>query len=120
MSTLRYLDVVVVVIAAAPALVLGAPVLGYVVGAGAWIVQRVIQASEYRLTAWIADARRAVGARLFGSFGRIWLLAGAIVLAGVAGARADGLTAALVIFCAYSIAFVIRLLSGPPPPRTER
>jgi hypothetical protein len=38
------------------------------------------------------------------------------VIAGVAGGRADGLTAALVIFGAYSIAFAIRLISGPPPP----
>ena len=63
----RYLDVVVVAIAAIPALALGAPVFGYVMGAGAWIVQRAIQANEYRLTARIADPTRAVGARLFGA-----------------------------------------------------
>ncbi len=115
----RYLDVVVVVIAAIPALALGAPVFGYVMGSAGWIVQRVIQANEYRLTARIADPQRAVGARLFGSFGRVWLLAGAIIIAGVAGHRADGLTAAIVIFCAYSIAFVVKLLSGPPPSRVK-
>jgi hypothetical protein len=119
-SILRFLDVVVVLVVAIPALALGAPTLGYLVGAGGWIVQRAIQVNEHRLTAGIADPRTAVGARLFGSFGRIWLLAAAIVIAGVAGARADGLTAALVIFCAYSIAFVVRLLSGPPPSRAER
>ena len=41
-------------------------------------------------------------------------MAGAIVLAGVVGGRADGLTAAVVLFGAYSIAFMIRILSGPP------
>lgn len=119
-SILRFLDVVVVVVAAIPALALGAPVFGYVVGAAGWIVQRTLQANEHRLTAGIADPTKAVGARLFGSFGRVWLLVGAIVIAGVAGTRADGLTAALVIFCAYSIAFALRLLSGPPPSRAER
>jgi hypothetical protein len=116
----RYLDVLLVVVAAIPALVLGAPALGYVIGAAGWIVQRVIQVNEHRLTADIADPRTAVGARLFGSFGRVWLLAAAIVIAGLTGHRADGLTAALVIFCAYSVAFVVRLLSGPPPSRVPR
>ncbi len=65
---------------------------------------------------WIAgrgaDAR--FGLNLFEAFGRIWLLAGAIVLAGVVGGRADGLTAALVIFGAYSIAFAMRVVEGRP------
>jgi hypothetical protein len=111
--------VVVVLVAAIPALALGAPTLGYIVGGCGWIVARLIQINEYRLTGWIADPTRAVGARLFGAFGRVFLLAGAIVIAAVAGARRDGLTAALVIFAAYSVAFVIRLMSGPPPPRTQ-
>jgi hypothetical protein len=111
--------VVVVVVGAIPALALGAPVVGYVVGAGGWIVQRTIQLNEYRLTAGIADPTRAVGARLFGAFGRVWLLAGAIVIAAVAGNRRDGLTAAIVIFVAYSIAFAIRLASGRPPERMQ-
>ena len=117
MPLLRYLDVVVVVLAAIPALALGAPMLGYALGGGAWILQRVIQANDQRLYAALREPRHQVGARLFEAFGRIWLLAAAIVVAAVAGHRADGLTAALVVFVAYSIAFVIRLLSGPPPER---
>jgi hypothetical protein len=118
-TVLRFLDVVVVLVAAIPALALGAPVLGYVLGGGCWIVQRAIQANEFRLTAGIADPTRAVGARLFAAFGRIFLMAGAIVIAAVAGGRRDGLTATLVIFVAYSVFFVIRLASGRPPPRIQ-
>ncbi len=118
-TILRFFDVVVVLVAAIPALALGAPSLGYVVGGGGWIVARLLQINEHRLTAGIADPTRAVGARLFGAFGRVFLLAGAIVIAAAAGARRDGLTAALVIFAAYSVAFVIKLMSGPPPPRTR-
>ena len=55
-----------------------------------------------------------MGLNLFEAFGRIWLLAGAIVLAGIVGGRADGLTCALVVFCSYSVAFAIRVVSGPP------
>ncbi|MDQ6806496.1 MAG: hypothetical protein M3065_16365 [Actinomycetota bacterium] len=117
----RYLDVVLVAIGAVPAIALGAPAFGYLVGAGAWILQRLIAVTDRRLlnkaTEKTTNVRAQLGFNLFEPFVRIWLLAGAIVLAGAAGHRADGLTAALVIFAAYSIAFAVRLLSGPPPPR---
>jgi hypothetical protein len=115
MVVLRYLDLALVVIAAIPALALGAPVLGYTVGAAAWIVQRIIAVTDRRLMAKKGtDPRKQLGINLFEAFGRIWLLAGAIIIAGLAGGRADGLTAALVIIGAYSVAFAIRLASGPP------
>jgi hypothetical protein len=115
MNVTKYLDVVAVLIAAVPALLLGAPALGYAIGGGAWILQRLIAVGERRFLVRVDDTRRYLGARLFASFGRIWLLAGAIVASGVIGGRADGLTAAIVIFAAYSIAFTIRIASGPPP-----
>ncbi len=110
----RYIDVVAVLIAAIPALLLGAPALGYGIGGGAWILQRLIAANERRFLVRLGDTRKWLGARLFASFARIWLLAGAIIAAGVAGGRRDGLTAAIVIFVAYSITFAIRIASGPP------
>jgi hypothetical protein len=113
-AALRYLDVVLVVLAAAPALALGAPALGYAIGAGGWIVQRVLAQLDKRWVGKAAEPRAQLGFNLFEAFGRIWLLAGAIVLAALVGGRADGLTAAVVIFCAYSVAFAIRVLSGPP------
>lgn len=115
---LRYLDVTVVVVAAIPALALGAPVLGYVVGGGVWILQRVIQANGWRLYARLPEQRQ-MAARLFEPFARIFLMAAGIVIAAVAGGHRDGLTAALVIFAAYTVAFTIRLLSGPPPARGQ-
>lgn len=119
-AALKYLDVVVVLIAATPAIALGAPVLGYVVGGGGWILQRLVQAVDRRWASRLRDARTQVGVHLFEAFGRIWLLAAAIIVAGVAGGRADGLTAAIVIFGAYSVALAIRLMSGPPPERSTR
>jgi hypothetical protein len=115
MNVFRYFDVVAVLIGAIPALLLGAPALGYSIAGGAWILQRLIAAGERRFLVRVDDTRRYLGARLFASFARIWLLAGAIIAAGVAGGRADGLTAAVVIFAAYSIAFALRIASGPPP-----
>ena len=118
MAVLRYLDVVLVAIGAIPAIALGAPAFGYAVGGGAWILQRIIAATDRRLVSKATTSeQKQLAFNLFERFGRIWLLAGGIVVAGVAGQRADGLTAALVIFGAYSIAFIVRLVSGPPPPK---
>jgi hypothetical protein len=112
-TIVRYLDVVLVAVAAPVTLALGTPVFGYAVGAGAWVLQRIIARLDRHWLSRAAEPRTQLAASLFEAFGRIWLLAGAIVIAGAAGGRADGLTAAVVIFGAYSIAFVIRVLSGP-------
>jgi hypothetical protein len=93
---LRYLDVVLVVIAAVPALALGAPAVGYCIGAGAWFLQRIVAVVDRRWINRVTDPRRQLGANLFEGFGRTWLLAIGIIIAGLI-ARADGLTAALVI-----------------------
>ncbi len=117
---LRYLDVVLVALAVPAALALGAPAFGCLVGAGAWLAQRILAEADKRWVSRAAAPRTRLGLTLFEAFGRIWLLAGAIVLAGVAGGRRDGLAAALVIFGAYSVAFAIRLLSGRPTPSQVR
>jgi hypothetical protein len=120
LALVRYLDVILVVLATPVALGLGAPVLGYAVGAGAWVAQRVLAQLD---RGWIRRAREPrtqLGLNLFEAFGRIWLLAGAIVAAGVIGGRADGLTAALTIFGAYSVAFAVKVIAGPPQRSTPR
>ena len=112
------LDVVLVVLALAPALALGAPCAG---AARRW--RRV--GAPARPAARRPPSRQPCqpraspgsGLNLVDAFGRIWLLAGAIVLAGVVGGRADGLTAASSIFCAYSVAFALRLVQGRPEGR---
>jgi hypothetical protein len=111
---LLYLDVVVLVVATLPALVLGAPALGYLVGAGGWLFQRALAEFDRRWIGSTSAPGSQLGRSLFEGFGRIWLLAGAIVIAGVVGGRADGLTAAVTIFVAYSIAFALRLNRGRP------
>jgi hypothetical protein len=110
---LRYLDVAAVLIATPLALALGAPTLGLAIGAGAWLGQRLLAQFDRRLIAG-ATERARFGVNLVESFGRIWLLAGAIVIAAVAGGRSDGLAASLMIFGAYSIAFAVRLVDGRP------
>ena len=119
-AMVRYLDVIVVVLVAPLAIALGAPVVGYLVGGGAWVATRVLAELD---RGWIRRAREPrtqLGLHLFEAFGRIWLLAAAIVVAGVAGGREDGLTAALTIFGAYSVAFGVKVLFGPPEGKPRR
>jgi hypothetical protein len=111
---------VLVAVAVPVALALGAPALGCAIGAGVWVVQRVLAHTDRRWIARAREPRTQLGLNLAEAFGRIWLLVGAIVVAGVVGGRADGLTAALVICGAYSIAFAIRVLTGPPLRRATR
>jgi hypothetical protein len=118
-SILRYLDVVFVVLATPVALLLGAPAVGVVVSASAWLIQHLVAWASRR---WIAgrgsDARFGLG--LVDAYGRIWLLAGAIVLAAVIGGHSDGLAAALMVFGAYSVAFAVRLVGGRPRGASRR
>jgi hypothetical protein len=114
-NVLQYLDVAFVLIGAIAALIVGAPAFGVIVGAAGWLLQRSLQVIDRRLTARIEDSLRRAGIRSAEAFGRIWLLAGAIIVAGAVGGRKDGLAAALLIFAAYSIGLAIKLASGRPP-----
>jgi hypothetical protein len=110
----RYLDLVLLVVATPIALALGAPLLGFALAAGAWLLQRILAHLDRRWVSRAATPQRQLALSTFEAFGRIWLLAGAIILAGVVGGRADGLTAAVTIFAAYSVAFALRMLDGRP------
>jgi hypothetical protein len=111
-AVLRSPDVVLVIVAFLPAVALGASELGYLFGGGGWVLQRVLAVVDRRWIGKATDPIRQLAINLFEAFGRIWLLAGVIVLAAVIGERQDGLTAAVVILVAYSVAFVLRLSSG--------
>ena len=108
----RYLDLVLLAMAAPFALLLGAPVLGFVVGAVAYTLQRLGGAALERKARGAGSARAAVGLQLASSLGRAWLTGIAIVVVGVAGARADGLTAAITVIAAYTVFFAITLIFG--------
>jgi len=116
-SPLRYIDLVLIAIGAAISIPLGAPAVGYAIGAGTWLLQRVVQELDKLWIARVTAPVAHLGYSLFEVFGRIWLLAGGIIAATVIGHRAYGLTAALIILCAYTVTFVLRVTGGPPPGR---
>ena len=116
----RYLDVVLVVLAAPFALLMGAPVLGYVAGAAAWVVHRALGlAVEHRARAQ-ANARTAIGLNLGGVIARTWLVGLTILVVGLAGAREDGLTAAVVLLAAFTVYFAASLLLRSTERKTTR
>lgn len=108
----RYLDLVLLAMAAPFALLLGAPVLGFAVGAVAYTAQRLAGAALERQARNAGTARAAVGLQLASSLGRAWTTGIAIVVVGVVGARADGLTAAITVIAAYTVFFAITLIFG--------
>lgn len=116
----RYLDVVVLALVTFPAISLGVPLAGYLIGLGAWLGQRALAEADSRWVMRVRTPRTRLGLSLAEAFGRIWLLVGAIVAAGVIGGRADGLTAALVIFGAYSVQFAVKVIMRPPQPKVSR
>jgi hypothetical protein len=106
------LDLILLVPGVALALALGAPAFGVLVGAGAWLLQRLVAVADRRAIVRAAEPGSRLGLNFIDAFARIWLLAGGIVLAGAAGSRHDGLAAALVILAGYSVSFAVRIARG--------
>jgi hypothetical protein len=110
MGLLRYLDVVLVVAALPFVAFAGLPLLGYGVGAAAWILQRAIGVALERQASKATDIRRQVGLNLVGTLARAWIVGGAILAVGLAGERGDGLTAAVLVFVAFTVYFALTLI----------
>ena len=112
LAPVRYLDVVLVLLAAPFVILLDLPVLGYLVGAGVWIVQRVLEAALERV-AGATDVRRAIGIKVASMIGRVWLIGIGVLAVGLGAEREDGFTAALVCLAAYTIHLATALILRP-------
>jgi hypothetical protein len=112
LAPVRYLDVVLVVLAAPFVVLLDLPLLGYVVGACAWIAQRILEVVLDR-AGRRSDAKRELALRFMSMIARIWLLGIAIVVVGVAGEREDGFTAAVLCLVAYTVHLATALILRP-------
>jgi len=110
MALLRYLDVVLVVAALPFVLLAELPLLGYAVGAGAWIAQRALGAAVEHYAARSGELRRQIGLNVASSLVRAWGVGGAILAVGLAGEREDGLTAAVLVLVAFTVYFGLALI----------
>jgi hypothetical protein len=109
-AVLRFLDVGLIILALPFVAVAGLPVLGYVVGAGAWIVQRIAGELVERRARSAEDPRTEIGLIVASIIARAWVVGLAIVAVGTAGSRDDGAMAAATILAAFSIYFAMNLL----------
>jgi len=111
----RYMDVLLVVLAAPFVILMGGPLLGYLAGGGAWIATRVLGVLVERYARG-RDAKQQVGLTFGALMGRAWILGIVILVVGLAGEREDGLMAALLAL----VAFTVYLATTLALPRTER
>ena len=109
----RYLDVVMIVAFLPLALLAGLPVLGYVVGGGAWTAQRFLGTWLDARAASAAEMRTSAGIMLAGVMGRAWLMGLTILAVGLLGDRRDGLTAAVLVFAAFTVYLIVSLILRP-------
>lgn len=113
MSPLKYVDLLVLIAALAIFLLGGLPMLGFAVGAAAWLAQRGIQlVATRRANAELAagNRQRAMATVATTSLGRVWLMATAVLLVGLAE-REAGLAAALLVVVLFTVSFAAQGLA---------
>ncbi|MDX6595811.1 MAG: hypothetical protein QOI72_1193 [Solirubrobacterales bacterium] len=107
MSPPKYVDLLLLAVALAVFLLGELPLLGYAVAAAAWLVQRTVQVfAGRRAQAELAAGHRqkAMGIIAATTLGRVWLMATAVLLVGLAE-REAGLTAAILVLVLFTVSF---------------
>jgi hypothetical protein len=116
----RYLDVVLLVLAAPFVVLLGAPVLGFVVGAVAWILQRFAAVAIEHRAARAKDVKTALGLNMGSLVIRAWLIGLTILAVGLLAEREDGLTAGITVLVAFTVYFATSLILRPLERKSPR
>jgi hypothetical protein len=112
-TLVRYLDVVLVVVAAPILLLVGAPAVGYGVAAGAWIALRLVGEGVERYAGATANRGAELTIRAAYPICRVFLLALTVILVRRGEGRDDGLTALLVILLAFTIQLIFAFINRP-------
>jgi hypothetical protein len=112
MSLVRQLDLLLLAVSLPIFLIGGLPMAGWGVGAGAWLVQRAVQAYTNRRAREAEDARTTVGVLAGSMIGRGWLVAIAIFLVGLHDNSA-GLAAAILVVALFTVYFTVGMITRP-------
>ena len=117
---MRNIDVPVLALALVVFLVAGLPILGWVTGTGAWVIQRLVSEFATRKANAAEDPRAKVGILAGSMIGRGWLVAGIIIAVGLGNNKA-GLSAAVLFLIVFTSQFTMTLAMRPyeikRPPR---
>jgi hypothetical protein len=114
-AILRYLDLILLLVALPVFVAADWPMLGYAVAAGAWIAQRLALAyANSRIARSLAAGNRrdAFRTKAISSMGRVWLVSIAVLLVGLFADREDGLAAALLVTALFTIQLLSQALTG--------
>jgi hypothetical protein len=110
---LRYLDVCLVAATAPFVLIGGLPLLGYAVGAVAWILTRAGVAFAQDRARRAGDVRLRAGLAVGSMMARVWLIVAAVILARYAGGKQDGVMAAALVLAAFTVYLVMSFVLRP-------
>lgn len=113
MSPPKYVDLIALLVALAVFLIGDLPLLGYAVAASVWLLQRGIQMlAQRRMKQELAAGNRqkAMGFVAGSTLGRVWLMATAVLLVGIAE-RESGLASAILLLALFTISFAAQGLA---------
>jgi hypothetical protein len=111
MIVLRYLDVCLVLATAPFVAVGGLPMFGYVVGACAWLTTRLATEALQARALRSKDPRVRAGLAVGVMMGRVWVIVLAVILARYAGSKDDGIMAAALVLAAFTVYFMLTLVT---------
>jgi hypothetical protein len=117
---LKNVDVIVLAVALVLFLVAGFPIAGWLAGAGAWAVQRIVNELAVRKAESADDVRTRVGLLAGSLIVRGWIAAGVIVAVGLSNKDA-GLSAAVLFLAVFTLQLAITMAMRPfETPRPKR
>ena len=119
-AAFAYLDLALLALALPVVVLAGAPLLGYSVAAGGWLVQRAVGVLADRYAAASPNPRAGLIAALAALFVRLWIVTLAVAIAARAGDRSDGLTAAIVVAVAFTVYLALELVMRTDAIRSGR
>ena len=117
MVLLRYFDVCLVLAMAPFVLLAGLPLVGYLVGTCAWLLTRAGAAFAHKHAFRAGDPKLKAGLYVGGMMGRVWVVAFAVILAKYVGGKDDGIMAAALVLAAFTVYFVMSLITRGGQPQ---
>jgi hypothetical protein len=109
---LRNVDVPALALALVIFLAAGLPIAGWLAGAGAWALQRLISEFVVRKAEASMDPRTKVGLLAGSMIGRGWLVAGIILAVGLSNNEA-GLSGAVLFLAVFTLQFTMTMAMRP-------
>ena len=109
---LKNVDVIALALALVIFIAAGLPIAGWLTGAGAWAVQRLINEFAIRKAEASDDPRTRVGLLAGSLIARGWIVAGIIIAVGL-GNNEAGLSAAILFLAVFTLQFTMTLAMRP-------